>query len=186
MKRQFERLVGGTLLIMVVVLVGAWQFHRVNRGVTAQPVVEQIVSPQQWHHSAKVSFKVLAASQQTVSGGKEVMVHLLLRSWQPANYGFHANNLNMIENMWLNIPYGISNQSRGMQRPNGRYYTQRELQRPTIKDVTLRFPVIPDSYQQRLQPARFSFLVPERPDQFVKYSVLLDLNHNGSVLVLPK
>ncbi len=161
---------------------GAWQFHHVNRHVILKPVVEQRVYPWRWGGSQKAPFKVLTASQRTVADGKEVTIHLLLGNLQLANYGFHAKNLNLIEDMWLNIPYGISNQSRGMQHPNGRYYTEKELHRSTNKDVTLRFSVIPNSYRYRLQPARFSFLVPERPNQFVKYSVMLDLTHDGSVL----
>lgn len=180
MKRQYYTWV--LLLVMGIILGGTWQFHRVNRGVTPKPVMEQRVYPQRWSSSQKAPFKVLAASQRTVPDGKEVTIHLLLGKLQLANYGFHSKNLNLIEDMWLNIPYGISNQSRGMQHPNGRYYTEKELHQSTNKDVTLRFSVIPNSYRYRLQPARFSFLVPERPDQFVKYSVMLDLTHDGSVL----
>ncbi|WP_164511264.1 hypothetical protein [Levilactobacillus mulengensis] len=182
MMRKRQHFIGGLLVVIAFVLGGAWQFQRLNRGVTTKPVVEQIVQPHQWSGSRKAQFKMLAATQRTVTDGKEVTLHLFMQSIKPANYGFHANNLNMIENMWLNIPYSISNQSRGMQHPDGRYYTEREWQQPTIKDVTLRFLVIPNSYRQRQQSARFSFLVPERSDQFVKYSVLLNLGHDGSVL----
>ena len=159
--------------LLLVVVGGAWRYHQVNSQIPQHPVEERFFQKGRWVAGHTVRFKVQRVKQQVHADTVTVAVHLLIEQKQTAHYGFKAGNYNLVENTWLNVPYMISNPASSMRHPSGKLFTDREMAAEGIKDAWLSFTVPKTSYEQRLQPVRFSFLVPEQPHQFIKYSLFL-------------
>jgi len=168
-----------TLLIILALLFlsigSAWQYRRVNQKVKQPLVVEKIFHQGEWVTDQNVRFKVTQIEHQSATTEKRVKVHLQIQQLGAYRYGLKSGNANLAENMWLNIPYAISNQSRGLTHPSGQLFTDQELHSPGLKSGFLAFTVPDESYRARLQEARFSFLLSQSSGQFFKYSLLLHL-----------
>ncbi|WP_061777390.1 hypothetical protein [Levilactobacillus senmaizukei] len=158
---------------MLVVVVGGWRYHQVNAHIPQHPVEERFFQQQRWVEGRTVRFKIQQVKQRIRADVVAVTIHLFIEQKQPAHYGLKAGNFNLVENAWLNVPYMISNPASSMRHPSGKVFTDREKAAKGIKDAWLTFTVPKISYEQRLQPVRFSFLVPEQPQQFIKYSLYL-------------
>jgi len=107
----------------------------------------------------------------------EVTVSLLNK--KKNNYGFKKNNLNFIENMFLNIPYSISIPAMHIKNSDGTLFKLEDVQLSKSQKFTIYFKTPIENYRQRKEPVYFNFLIPEKNNRFTNYYVLLLENSNA-------
>ncbi len=167
------------LAILAAVLVGCAGFYRYQR-VNAHPrqhgVMQEVVfHKNEWVHAYHTSFIIHKAEVQKTGREVKATIQLSIKQNGQPNYGMKKNNQDFLTNMFLNNPYGISNQSNDIYDQNQRRVDpSKALTKKLYKQpYTIYFTIPRSSYELREQKLRFSFLVPVK-NHFVKYSLLLE------------
>ncbi|MDF7638423.1 hypothetical protein PT285_03105 [Lactobacillus sp. ESL0791] len=167
------------LLILCLLLIGiaaGFRYRQVNahpalRGVTE----EKFFKRGELVHAYHVDFVVHQVKLTETKDEARLKVRLSLKQTGTANYGLKKDNPDFRDNMFFNVPYGISNQcdyvlNKKSQRV-GYNYIAKNIKKKQL--YTLYFSVPRETYDKRTEKTRFSFLVP-LPDHYIKYSLLLE------------
>lgn len=108
---------------------------------------------------------------------KRAAVTMRIKQLAPGNYGAIKGNSNILNSIWINIPYGFSNMSQWMKNANGTRYTMKELNDGKSKIAKFYFTTPSFNYKYRTAPARLSILIPDNDkfEHYTKYSMFIDL-----------
>ncbi|EPC53447.1 hypothetical protein Lpp7_05135, partial [Lacticaseibacillus paracasei subsp. paracasei Lpp7] len=99
-------------LIALIGIGGAFRYHQVNANTKQKGVTHEVfIKEGQLVHAKNVDFTVNKARVLKNKDQVTVPVTISIQQKGSANYGQKKNNFNYLENVWLNIPYGISNQT---------------------------------------------------------------------------
>lgn len=164
------------LAALSLISLGVWQYTRINSG-SKHPVSEKIFSQNKWVNAPQVRFKVLKVVTSTSADEKRATVTMQIKQLAPGNYGAIKGNSNILNSIWINVPYGFSNMSQWMKHVNGTRYTIKELNDGKSKIAKFYFTTPSFNYKYRNAPARLSILIPDNDKfkHFTKYSMLVDL-----------
>jgi len=164
------------LVILSLIGLGVWQYTRINSG-SKHPVSEKMFSRNEWVNAPQVRFKILKVVTSTGVDEKRATVTMRIRQLAPGNYGAIKGNSNILNSIWINIPYGFSNMSHWMKNADGSPYTLKELDDGKDKIAKFYFTTPAFNYKYRDAPARLSILIPDNNkfDHYTKYSMLVDL-----------
>ena len=161
-------------LIALIGIGGAFRYHQVNANTKQKGVTHEVfIKEGQLVHAKNVDFTVNKARVLKNKDQVTVPVTISIQQKGSANYGQKKNNFNYLENVWLNIPYGISNQTDTIFDKSNKRIAHAENLLAAEQPVTMHFSTNRANYDQRDQKMRFSFLVPSS-DHYVKYSLLLE------------
>ncbi|MCT4487832.1 hypothetical protein [Levilactobacillus parabrevis] len=177
MKKHNLTLYGLVILVFLSLIgAGVWQYTRINSG-SKHPVSEKIFSQNKWVNAPQVRFKVLKVVTSTGADEKRAAVTMRIKQLAPGNYGAIKGNSNILNSIWINIPYGFSNMSQWMKNANGTRYTMKELNDGKSKIAKFYFTTPSFNYKYRTAPARLSILIPDNDkfEHYTKYSMFIDL-----------
>ncbi|WP_407887536.1 hypothetical protein [Levilactobacillus sp. N40-8-2] len=164
------------LVFLGAISLGVWQYTRINSG-SKHPVSEKLFSQNKWVNAPQVRFKVLKVVTATGAAEKRATVTMRIKQLAPGNYGAMKGNSNILNSIWINIPYGFSNMSPWMKNTDGTRFTLKELDNGKDQVAKFYFTTPSFNYKYRDAPARLSILIPDNAkfDHYTKYSMLVDL-----------
>ncbi|MFC6164163.1 hypothetical protein ACFP3T_05705 [Lactiplantibacillus dongliensis] len=150
------------------------RYRMVNRNYHRQTVKEVIVKQGELVKDKTVHFKILSAETKLTATEAFASVRISVNQIGPGNYGFKHDYPYYDENMWFNIPYGYYSVAKGAEKPHGGLLNMAEMERPGTRMIVMNFRTPIDNYRGRNGTSRFSFLVPQDSNRFIKYSYLLN------------
>ncbi|WEV50617.1 hypothetical protein OZX69_06605 [Lactobacillus sp. ESL0731] len=164
------------LFIIIVGLIGYFRYQQINAHPVERGVIqERFFKQNELVHAHAVEFVVHHTKLTQTKNDVSAQINLSLKQTGTANYGQKHHDPDFRDNMYLNVPYGISNQCDYLLNQNGKRvgynYLKKHLQEK--QKYTLYFSVPRETYDQRSAKTRFSFLIPVQ-DHYVKYSLLLE------------
>lgn len=173
MKNKKILWVGLLVILFVFGCLGYFRYNQINAHSDQYGVTQEKFFPKnKWVHAHHVSFIIHEAKVRKTKDEIQTRIKLSLHQTGDSNYGNKKGNTNFVENMFLNNPYGISNQPIEILDRNFHRIPPNEILK--VKQPYFVFLNIPRySYERRNKKLRFSFLVPVK-NHFVKYSLLLE------------
>lgn len=161
------------LAVAILCFVFYIRYHAVNANVVNNGHIEEVlIQKNQEVHAYHEDFKITQVSVTKQNDEVKVKLQMQLHKTGQSNYGFHKNNPNFGENMWLNVPYSIAVPAKVTTIDNKRLSYKQLLNRTDITvNVLMSAPM--QMYNRANKKARFSFLVPTNRS-YVKYSLLLE------------
>ncbi|TSO26695.1 hypothetical protein [Lactobacillus sp. LL6] len=135
-------------------------------------VTEKVIHKNQLIHAHNINFKVLNTSVQKNNDEIELRVKMYLHQYGKLDFGQKTNNPNYIENMWLEVPYSLSNPVVKVYDKNDKDVTYLKKLLHAKQPVTVVATLPNKEYYSAEKKPRFTFIVPNGKN-YTKYSLLL-------------
>lgn len=162
------------LLLGVFSFLSAQKYQKLNKIYQKGPVVsEKKIVEKQLIKLENLEFvvedSVIRQEDETYYGD----ITLSIINKKKNNYGFKKQNVNVMENMFLTIPYSIAIPAIHVENVDGTMFHLADVKLNQRQTMKIHFKTDIKNYQQRNESSYFSFLMPEKDNKFTNYVLVL-------------
>lgn len=174
MKNKFIKLGCVVLLLLVFSFVLARKYQEINKTYQKAPVIsEKAIVEKELIKLENLEFVV---EDSVIKRDEEFFwgdITLSMINKKESRYGFKKDNINVMENMFLTIPYSIAIPAIHVENLDGTIFHLADVKLNQHQTIKIHFQTDIKNYQRRNGSSYFSFLMPEKDNKFTNYVLSL-------------